>query len=817
MSSSQPSSSATTTEASGVLLLDNVDDYLAPSQACINPLFQAPKTTKSSNINGNDNHNTSTAVVIPRRKRRPIRIIGGNDRNNDNNKGSMSVPQLNITEMATTTTTKKKDNLIQASMADCLACSGCVTTAETVLLEQEHSLESLRKKCNITTNDYSSSSNSYNSNHRFIRALTISPSSWADLFRQLGVAMPSANDQDHTEDEKHVGVTVVESLQRQIVTLMHQIIRVTLVINGTLPLQWSLEESAKEFCEVYRQTKQREEQHQGNRNTIMEIPPPSIPVDATRTRYYPPDCQDVNGVEYQNVDKPFVENTQLPLISGACPAVVCLIEKSKHALVTQLATSKSPTALTGAMLHQMATVATTTSSSSSSAAAAVAAATTTMENGLAHHDDSYQYEYDHWAIMPCHDKKLEASRKDFVQPRQTTPTTYNASSTKKEIELVITTKEWYQLIRDYVGTQLSQQEDEQAEVTNATSRDVLAYIQRLPMAKIVYDQLPLPQTLRPNEIASLPIFATTSPAVSNILPAPWSPVPTIGPLSVGTTVPPIVPLASGGHADFIFRSAARELFQCELDGNLDIWYPVVASTTVYGLNNASGVSNNNNHTNGVTSARVANRLRKTADYYQAILYRHLQQHADPSPSYYYTTNESDSSNPEPVLKFAIANGLQTLNRVFASLTAAKGGADASNVKTTMMFDYVEAMACPSGCINGGGQLRLGSVVDKDIPQSSSLSSPSSTTRETPTQTRQRVSSTQDWLEVTTMSTRRNQPIHGGARSSLVEEPPPPATTTTTMPTMVLHQHQKRTRYHVVPLMKHTMGAAAGVAVQDIQW
>jgi iron only hydrogenase large subunit-like protein len=812
MTSSQPSSSAMTTEASGVLLLDNVDDYLAPSQACINPLFQAPKTTDASNSNNNGRVNISTAVVVPRRKRRPVRIIGGNDSNNNNDNGPIAVPPLNETTIATTTT-KKKDDLIQASMADCLACSGCVTTAETVLLEQEHSLESLRKKCNIKTNDNNSNNDT---NHRFIRALTISPSSWADLFRQLGVAMPSSNDQAHTEDGEHGMVVVVESLQRQIVTLMHQIIQVTLVINGTLPLLWSLEESAKEFCDVYRQNQQREQQqrHQRNGNTTMEIPPPSIPVDAARTRYYPPDCQDVNGVEYENVDKPFVEQPQLPLISGACPAVVCLIEKSKHALVTQLATSKSPMALTGAMLHQMATVATTTSSFSSPVAAAAAR----TENGPAYPNDSFQYEYDHWAIMPCHDKKLEASRKDFVQPRKTTATTSNTNPIKKEIELVITTKEWYQLIRDYVGTQLRQQQDEQAEITNATSRGVLAYIQSLPMARIVYDQLPLPQTVRPDEIVSLPIFATTSPAVSTILPASLPSVPTLVPPSVQSTVPPIVPLASGGHADFIFRNAARELFQCELDDNVAIWHPVAASTTVYGSNNASGVSNNNNPTNGVTSARVASRLRKTANYYQAVLYRHLQQQDDPSPSYYYTTNESDSSNSEPVLKFAIANGLQTLNRVFAILTAGQGGgsngADASNVKSTMMFDYVEAMACPSGCINGGGQLRLGSVVDKDTTQSSS-SSPSSTTRETPTQTRQRVSSTQDWLEVTTMSTRRNQPIHGGERSSLIARPPP--TTTTTMPTMVLRQHQRRTRYHVVPLMKHTMGAAAGVAVQDIQW
>merc|ERR1712238_412777 len=91
------------------------------------------------------------------------------------------------------------------------------------------------------------------------------------------------------------------------------------------------------------------------------------------------------------------------------------------------------------------------------------------------------------------------------------------------------------------------------------------------------------------------------------------------------------------------------------------------------------------------------------------------------------------------------------------------------------FDFVEAMACPSGCLNGGGQLR---VAD----------------RETPTQTRERVALTKELFVASTAS-----PVP----SSVVALAVPPT--------------ERQTGFHVVPPLQHSMGAAAGVAVKDTQW
>ena len=100
------------------------------------------------------------------------------------------------------------------------------------------------------------------------------------------------------------------------------------------------------------------------------------------------------------------------------------------------------------------------------------------------------------------------------------------------------------------------------------------------------------------------------------------------------------------------------------------------------------------------------------------------------------------------------------------------------------LNYLEAMACPYGCINGGGSVRA---------TASNATATSSTilVKETPAETKARVCQTLDNLVT---------PSHVSTSKSHAD---------------ALIRYQ--TRYHVVPPMHHTMGAAAGVKVQDMQW
>ena len=770
--------------------MDDIDDYLAPSQACINPLFQPPKegqqdatgskdgnNSMAGTANGNNNNNN---VVIPRRKRRTVRRVALDGTADDGGKipqATTSTSSISFYDESANKKTKKNDP-VHASMADCLACSGCVTTAETVLLEQEHSLEKLREKCNEMN-----TRNQNGHHHMRLRVLTISPASWADLFRHLDVVVSPTSPPSSSS-------TIIEQLQRQIVTLMNQIINVNVVVDGKLALQWSLEEAAKEFCELY--TAQKQEQQRQLQNQKKVIPDPSIPIDSTQTTYY---SDGTTAIVRDNAEYPF--QNSLPLISGSCPAVVCLVEKSKHPLVTNLATTKSPMAMTGAYLYEQ-----------------------MRDDGL----------FDHWAIMPCHDKKLEASRKDFTHryPNKADGSAMNGivgssssnKGTQKDIELVITTKEWYNLIRDWISSQMQQQQqqvvDGMVTKTAPTKHAIMNYIRSLPLADVTYDSIPSLSSLQAKAkqygdggIASTPLPVVFATSLNSGAPSPSSDLPS-------SSIPPMVPFSSGGHADYIFRYAAKHLFQCHIDPNISIWQPIGAGGLPARGSNTFG----SQQSTVIRSARMAKRNKM--DYYQAILYRHDVA----SSRFFYSTHQGDSSNPEPVLRFAIANGLQTLQRAFSSLgVVEEGGSDINGISNnsanvTSAFDYVEAMACPSGCVNGGGQLRMNDDENGSLYQASS--------RETPTQTRQRVSATQDWLKLTATSSRSDNQessyvqedmddtINDGQAmdtDDVQEMDVDDGVTTSSSQT----PSSRRTRYHVVPQMKYGLGATAGVAVEDIQW
>jgi iron only hydrogenase large subunit-like protein len=125
----------TTTTNNYAVLLGDLNDFISPGTACVNPVFATPVP----------------ALALPS-------ISIGND---DNSRSTAS---------------KKK---AQISLSDCLACSGCVTSAETVLLQQQ----SLDKFAQETQAIQLSSS-------PFLAAVvTISPQSRASLAARFNLSL----------------------------------------------------------------------------------------------------------------------------------------------------------------------------------------------------------------------------------------------------------------------------------------------------------------------------------------------------------------------------------------------------------------------------------------------------------------------------------------------------------------------------------------------------------------------------------------------------------------------------------------------------
>jgi hypothetical protein len=186
----------------------------------------------------------------------------------------------------------------------------------------------------------------------------------------------------------------------------------------------------------------------------------------------------------------------------------------------------------------------------------------------------------------------------------------------------------------------------------------------------------------------------------------------------------------------------------------------------------------------IRSARLSKQQKQ--HYYEAKLYKQ----ADGS----YSCNINDDNNNDdshdtrhspPILHFAIAHGMQTMQRSLQQVEK-----KSSNNGNSNTLHYLEAMACPHGCVNGGGSVR-------SAPASTTTTT-TTTTRETPTETRNRVHKTIGYLNVPNDS-------HVAAAAAAQDQ------------SADLKYKLPRTGYHVVPPMQHTMGAVAGEKVENMFW
>jgi iron only hydrogenase large subunit-like protein len=105
---------------SGAVKLASLDDYLAPSQNCIKPLLDQAKSAKKGGILPP----TKGGVGEQKEVRGVVRMEMEDDI------GIGHFDQI-----------KSRDGRAAITLADCLACSGCVTSAETMLITQQSTAE----------------------------------------------------------------------------------------------------------------------------------------------------------------------------------------------------------------------------------------------------------------------------------------------------------------------------------------------------------------------------------------------------------------------------------------------------------------------------------------------------------------------------------------------------------------------------------------------------------------------------------------------------------------------------------------------------
>ncbi|XP_036594059.1 cytosolic iron-sulfur assembly component 3 isoform X2 [Trichosurus vulpecula] len=270
---------------SGALQLTDLDDFIGPSQDCIKPMKIEKKLGKGTAKIQIEDDGTYFQV------------------NQDG--GSQKLEKAKI------------------SLNDCLACSGCITSAESVLITQQ-SHEELYKTAEPS--------------HQKLVVISVSPQSRASLAARFQLT-PLDTAKKLTAFFKNRGVHYV--------------------FDTTFSRNFSLLESQREFVQRFRRSTESKQ--------------------------------------------------ALPMLASACPGWICYAEKTHGSfIIPYISTVKSPQQVMGSLI----------------------------KDHFAQQQHLTPDKIYHVTVMPCYDKKLEASRPDF----------FNQEYQTRDVDCVITTGEILRLL-----------------------------------------------------------------------------------------------------------------------------------------------------------------------------------------------------------------------------------------------------------------------------------------------------------------------------------------------------------------------------------
>lgn len=285
---------------SGALQLTNLDDFITPSQECIKPVEM--KTVKSK---------TGSKITI----------------HEDGFTGDI------------TTGGPLKLQKVEITLGDCLACSGCITSAEGVLISQQSQEEVLKV---LTENN----ANKINGHDDLIKTIVFTISQQSILSLAY----------------KYTG-TSVEDVAKHLAGYFKRL-GADIVLNTKVADDLSLLECRQEFVERYK--------------SIV-----------------------LNGET--------IVAQKLPQLSSTCPGWVCYAEKTHGDFILPfISTTRSPQQIMGILVKKM----------------------------LAQRLNVSAERVYHVTVMPCYDKKLEASRDDF----------FDEALNSRDVDCVITSVEIEQML-----------------------------------------------------------------------------------------------------------------------------------------------------------------------------------------------------------------------------------------------------------------------------------------------------------------------------------------------------------------------------------
>jgi hypothetical protein len=287
--------------------------------------------------------------------------------------------------------------------------------------------------------------------------------------------------------------------------------------------------------------------------------------------------------------------------------------------------------------------------------------------------------------------------------------------------------------------------------------------------------------------------------------------------------------SSGSYADFIFRVAALELFGYFIPTDVILpWRNVRRSSNVTSPSEENASTSNQQISRGrrITSTNT------NLDFREIILYKSRNEDQF-SLNEINEQLEADASRI-PVLKFATAYGFKNVQSIIQKMkrNSTKERASTSVAKVRDSFSdyhYIEVMACPSGCLNGGGQVGiLKRYGDQGILR-----------KETPAEKRDRLRKNHMMLDSRISQSHQENPLvcsifpslgsiecdhlSNEIRTNTTEESQEekpyqlPSLPFVSGPFKKESHQVFHTRYHCVPKLQLSVGAVSGVAISDTKW
>ncbi|GAA5836602.1 hypothetical protein JCM9279_000441 [Rhodotorula babjevae] len=548
--------------SSGLTLTD-LSDYLAPSQACIKPVTYIPEEPSPASL---DKPAAAASAEI---------IIGEDsslyEKGADGDRG-------------------KKLKKAEITLNDCLACSGCITSAESVLV----SLQSHEEVYRVLKEQ-----------SELVPVLSVSPQSVASLAALYDLSL----------------ATTMRGLRR----FFKERLGFRLVFDTTFPRALSLAETRLELLE------RRAHFH------ASPTSPPSLPalLSASTAPLTPP----------TKLSPASSSVAPLPVLSSACPGWICYAEKTHGDLLPFVSGVKSPQAVAGVLVKGR-----------------------VVAGRLGLRPDQIF----HVAVMPCYDKKLEASRPDFAtsHPAPSTSTSTSAEPISvRDVDLVLTTGEVAKMIDDE-GVSLRALASAEVEgEADYDGRDEQVFF-------------PFSDLLEPPRGTSSGSYVAT--ALSALLSQPEAPFPSSS-TAAGAPAGPSQPRPT----------------------------PITPADLPY--------------------LRLDAKLVRSEDYIEYSLVRLSTPYSSSSPSSSFSSTAvpatvDPTARPERgtvVARAAKCYGFRNLQNVVRKLSREAGvslargaagrapppsarrrvaGAAGAAAPAEPDVEFIEVMACPGGCVNGGGQV-----------------------------------------------------------------------------------------------------------------